>query len=83
MIQNRLIQCCVNNTVNLRHSTPRVISCLYPQNGDSIVVIDSVTSLSPRVGYTATSGLDGNVQMTSHAAAGARHSAGAIVRIPQ
>ena len=35
----------MNNTVNVRHLTHYVV--LYPQNGDRIVPIDSVTSLHP------------------------------------
>ena len=35
----------LNNTTNLRPLTLRIMSMLYPQNGDRIVAIDSVTSL--------------------------------------
>ena len=34
-----------NNTINLRFLTPHIYAMLYPQNGDRIVAIDSVTSL--------------------------------------
>ena len=39
-----MIQFCLNNTINLRHLTQRIISC-YTHSGDRIVNIDSVTSL--------------------------------------
>ena len=46
MYLNQLIQFYLNNTLNLRSSTPHVYyTVLYPQNGDRIVTIDYVTSL--------------------------------------
>jgi len=42
---NQLIQFYSNNTINLRHLSPRIISCYTQKNGDRIVTIDSVTSL--------------------------------------
>ena len=51
ILLNQLIQFYLNNTINLRHLTrrinPRHYVVLYPQNGDRIVTIDSVTSLHP------------------------------------
>jgi len=39
---NQRIECYLNNTINLR---PLTTHMLYPQNGDRIVAIDSVTSV--------------------------------------
>ena len=45
---NKLIQLYLNNTINLRHLSQRIISCFYPQNGDRIVTNkEYVTSLHP------------------------------------
>ena len=44
----------LNNTINLRPLTPRIVM-LYPQNGDRIVAMDNVTSLSPYVSDTLSS----------------------------
>jgi len=41
---NKVIQFYLNNTINLRHLSQRT---LYPQNGDRIVTIDSVTLFHP------------------------------------
>ena len=37
----------LNNTINICHLTQRIVIVLYPQNGDRIVSIDSVTALQP------------------------------------
>jgi len=42
--KNYPIQLYLNNTINLRHNTAQYI-VLYPQDGDRIAIIDSVTSL--------------------------------------
>jgi len=44
---NQWIEFYLNNTVNPRQLTPQLVM-LYPQNGDRIVAIDSVT-ISPYV----------------------------------
>jgi len=46
IVLDHLIQFHLKNAINLRPSTP-YIAILYPQNGDSLVTIDSVTSLHP------------------------------------
>jgi len=40
---NQRIECYLNNAITLRPLTPHY-AMLYPQNGDRIVAIDSVTS---------------------------------------
>ena len=50
ILLNQLIQFYSINTTRLRRLTQRIMSCyihLYPQNGDYIVTVDSVTSLYP------------------------------------
>ena len=43
-----MIQCYLNNAINLRLLTPHIMSCYtYAQNDDSFVTVDSVTSLGP------------------------------------
>jgi len=44
---NQRIECCLNNTINLRPLTSTHYAMLYPQNSDRIAAIDSVTSLHP------------------------------------
>ena len=46
IVFDHLIQFYLNNAINLRPLTPYIVM-LYPQNGDSFVTIDSVTSLHP------------------------------------
>jgi len=41
------IECCFSNTTHLRPHNSTHCAMLYPQNGDRIVAIDSVTSLHP------------------------------------
>jgi len=41
---NQRIECYLYNTINLRFLTPRILPRYYPQNGDRIVAVDSVTS---------------------------------------
>jgi len=54
---NYLIQFCLNSTINFApfNSTHYVV--LYPQNGDRIVTIDSVTSFHPMYWYQFRSGV--------------------------
>ena len=40
---NKVIQFYLNNTINLRHFSQRIISFFYPQNGDRIETTDCVT----------------------------------------
>jgi len=50
ILLNQLIQFYSINTTRLRRLTQHIMSCyihLYPQNGDCIVTVDSVTSLYP------------------------------------
>ena len=44
ILLNQLIQFYLNNTINLRHLTRRIMS---PQNGDRILIIDCMASLHP------------------------------------
>ena len=51
---NQRIECYWNNTINFRPLTSHIMYAkLYPQNGDRIVAIDSVTSLHPMCRPTA------------------------------
>ena len=43
---NQWIECYLNITINLRPLTLTHYAMLYPQSGDRIVAIESVTSLS-------------------------------------
>jgi len=41
----KVVQFYSKNTINLRHLTRRIYIVIYPQNGDRIVTVGSVTSL--------------------------------------
>ena len=51
IFSKQLIQFRLNNTINLRHLTQRIMSRYYEQrrlqNGDRVVTVDSVTSFHP------------------------------------
>ena len=48
IVLDQLIRFYLNYAINFRPLTPHImIVMLYPQNGDSFVTIDSVTSLHP------------------------------------